>query len=175
MVNETNTKAEILDYVKVLEDTLAEQTEHDAQDTAVPDELDRDRPTATMPDKIVAWLKISLGKDVDPETIMVQDVTATSVVYRFKGEKNIFGIPLTSEGVLKDPPRHEHAWVRRGGPGGAELCLCGKRLSPDGYAMSVEEQRAMAQGESAAKAGVEEDQESAQLEDEEDIDPDLNE
>ncbi len=183
MVTNDNTKAEILDYVKVLEDTLAEQ--EDQPD----DELERyrGRPAATMPDKIASWLKVSSGRDVDPETVMVQGVTDVSVIYQLKGNKNTFGIPLTSTGGLKDPPIHEHSWVRRGGPGGAQMCLCGKRLSPDGRAMSVEEQRSMAQAESQEAQRLAEAEELTQLaheiespEDEElspeeDADPELNE
>ncbi len=150
-VDESNTKADILVYVRELEDQLAQaqlDIEAAADNVAViTTDLDRylGRTHATMPDKIADWLEVSSGKAVDPENVMVMDLTQTSVFYKIKGGLDSpMGIHLTTDGGLVDPPVHQHSWVRRGGPGGAEFCICGKRLSDNGRALSIEEQAAMA-------------------------------
>ena len=160
-VDESNTKADILTYVRELEEQLAQaqlSIEVAAGNVeAIATDLDRylGRTHATMPDKIADWLEVSSGKAVDPENVMVMDLTQTSVFYKIKGGLDSpMGIHLTTDGSLVDPPVHQHSWVRRGGPGGAEFCLCGKRLSDDGRALSVEEQADMARGVSAEATRV---------------------
>lgn len=78
--------------------------------------------------KVASWLTIARGKRIAVEDIIGVEVIRDRVIYRLKGDPQLYGILTTEENTEKlvSPPVHEHEFktVLEGGIRG--VCSCGK-------------------------------------------------
>lgn len=85
-----------------------------------------ERRGASLPDQIAHWLEVSTGKPHDGDDVMILDVRADRVQYRFKGLPNISSILRKPNEDLVDPPVHDHEYKVLMYGGQSACTGCGK-------------------------------------------------
>ena len=106
----------------------------DVQSDATVQELAgyRERPSATMPDKISLWLKSSWNKNIAPVDIMIGDLRPDKVYFTILNNEDyiakdaLTGINMVN-GDLVAPPIHDHTWYQIN-PLEVPHCRCGAFL-----------------------------------------------